>query len=173
MTDIAEQPPAPCGRRAPNTFADTMLPEVDTLVAGSVTDYGLCRSFRLALLLTGNLTRAEAAMHDALILMKPGDMSDNALFAGVIATALTRCHDASETDRISPILPVEMRRVLRLCTRRRQCFVLRLLAGLSREQCAQLLRLDLYGVDEAIFAAVAELSGLGETTSHAVNEVAA
>src|SRR5437870_4508453 len=107
MTDIAEPIAVDCGRRAPNAFAKTRLARADTPLLGSITDNGLCRSFRLALLLTGNATEAEAAMHDALKLMKPGDMSDKALLAGAIAEALTRCHDDSKTGRAAPILPVE------------------------------------------------------------------
>ena len=54
------------------------------------------------------------------------------------ASIAARCNGVplGEVEDARSILPLELRRVLRLSTALRDCFVLRLLIGLTREVCA-------------------------------------
>jgi hypothetical protein len=122
-----------------------------------VTKGGLCTAFRTALLLTGNAKQAEAAILDAICSADREEISDQKLFLGAVSAALAWREAPSETDGSSS-LPLELRSVLRLSMGRRHCFVLRFLAGFSREKCSQLLHLDIRQVDERASAAAQELA---------------
>jgi hypothetical protein len=128
----------------------------------AVTNEGLSRAFRTALLLTGSAREAEAAMVDAMRSADREAMSDRELFLGTVVAALDRRYEASaqteDLDQVSSILPIELMRVSRLSLDLRRCFILRVLAGFSREECSRLLHLEVRRVDEAASAAAQELA---------------
>jgi DNA-directed RNA polymerase specialized sigma24 family protein len=130
----------------------------------NVTPQSLGRSYRTVLLLAGSAARAEDAMFEAIHAMDPDQISEEALVRGAITAAVTAGRAAPakrrDSDPASSALPPELRRVLRLPTDLRHCFVLRILAGLSREDCAQLLTLSIPAVDERTCDAARRLAGV-------------
>jgi hypothetical protein len=67
--------------------------------------------------------------------------------------------EVEERERASRMLPAALARVLRLSTELRHCFVLRILAGLPREVCSRLLRIETYRIDALACAAADILAG--------------
>ena len=57
-------------------------------------------------------------------------------------------------------LPAELRRLFMLQPLLRYCFVLRILVGLSPEVCAELLDISVTGLEDAVYAALTELTPL-------------
>lgn len=122
------------------------------------------RAFITAFLLTGNAGSAEAAVLKSIGFMNCVDASGEELFQGTVSAKI-------ETDELPgprqpepgsafEMLPVELQRVLQLPRRIRQCFVLRVLVGLSREVCARLLSFDGRQVDLGACVAMSELYAL-------------
>jgi len=132
-----------------------------TMTAG-ITNEGLRRAFQTALVLTGDSQKAEAAILAARRLVEAGEASDEALLFATVKASISRTHTGPErTQRLDeefPVLPPELRRVARLTMDHRQCFVLRILMGLSRTECARLLHRDVREVDEGACAAMQELA---------------
>lgn len=123
----------------------------------------LGRSFVTAHLLTGNITQAETAVLGAIDLWNPHDASQlfqTALNAAVQSRTTVSPSDSSEQGTAGSYLPFELRRVLRLAPMVRRCFVLRVLVGLPSEVCAQMLDLDIQGVDQHSATASADLSAV-------------
>jgi hypothetical protein len=122
----------------------------------------LKRSFVAALLLTGSAGLAETAVMEGIAWMDPNRVSDESLFQATLAASmLTNSQEegAEERERASSMLPVALARVLRLSTELRRCFVLRILAGLPREVCSRLLRIESYRIDALACAAAGILAG--------------
>jgi len=128
----------------------------ERLVSIPVTSQGLCRAFRAALLLTGNIRHAEVSVLHAIQSTDSEELSDHALLHESVIAALDQ--GPPQPDDLSSMLPVELRRVLRLPGDLRRSFVLRVLAGLSREECARLLCRDIPDVDQTVCAAAQELA---------------
>ncbi len=126
----------------------------------------ISRGFRATLLLTGSLAQAEGAMLDAVHSLGHEEEPDDALFLRAIKAAITAGRQASarvqDFDLASSVLPLELRRVLRLPLDLRHCFVLRFLAGFSREDCAKILHLKMERVDDGVCAAAQALAGIVE-----------
>jgi hypothetical protein len=129
-----------------------------------IANHAVSRTFTTALLLTANLEQAEAATLDGIRWLDPEEASEEALFLASVKAAIASRRQATEQpeelDRASSILPPELVRVLRLSLDLRHCFVLRVLAGLSREDCARLLHLGIEHVDEGTSAAARTLAGI-------------
>ena len=124
------------------------------LAPGSILiDQCLSRLFVAAYLLTGSAKLAAGAMSEG-----------TRLSWKAIAAAIQRgTPDAEEPpDAASTILPIELRRVLRLSPRLRQCFVLRLLMAMPRQYCAGLLGIDAREVDAASSLAAQELANMAD-----------
>jgi hypothetical protein len=126
----------------------------------------ISRGFKATLLLTGSLAQAEGAMLDAVHSLGHEEEPDDALFLRAIKAAVTAGRQATaqaqDFDLASSVLPLELRRVLLLPLDLRHCFVLRFLAGFSREDCARLLHLRIERVDDGVSAAVQALAGIFE-----------
>jgi hypothetical protein len=114
-------------------------------------EHTIGKAFLAARLLTANAETAEAAVMEALVTWDQEVENEESLFRRVLDAAVDdkRCgascaksHDPAETA-LSP----ELRGVLNLSLQPRRCFVLRTLAGLSRQACARLLHLNALGVD--------------------------
>lgn len=120
----------------------------------------LARSFRIALLLAGNMGQAEDAVLRAIQALDPEQMSDEALLGGAILAAVAPCREGPAGHQPEPgSLPPELMRVLHLPTDLRHCFVLRILAALSEEDCARILNLSIPVVDRRTCQAVRRLAG--------------
>jgi DNA-binding NarL/FixJ family response regulator len=126
----------------------------------AITNESISRSFRTALLLAGDVAGAENALLAAIQAMASEEISEEALFQGAIRAALAsrRAVGKPGIEPESPTLPVELRQVLRLRTDLRHCFVLRILASLSRADCAQLLNISVSTVDERTCEAARKLA---------------
>jgi hypothetical protein len=119
----------------------------------------LTKSFRTALLLTGNMSHAEDAVLEAIQVLDSDQMSDDALFRATILAAVMPGREAPTEMRDPGVLPPELMRVLHLPTHLRHCFVLRILAAFPEADCARILNLSIPIVDERTCQAVRRLSG--------------
>jgi DNA-directed RNA polymerase specialized sigma24 family protein len=122
------------------------------------------KAFLTAHLLTGSAEHAESAVMEALHSWEEED-GEEALFHGVISAAArgeTTTEDQNEPDSSGSFLRSELRAVLSLPPQLRRCFVLHILAGLSRQACARLLNLQTRQVDRYTCAALRRLPFLAE-----------
>jgi hypothetical protein len=133
---------------------------------GPITNEALGRTFITALLLTGSAERAEAAVLEGIKVTQRGEVSDEALLLqGTLSASIAAGADgprAEEQQHASSLLPVELRRVLRLLPDFRRGFVLRVLVGLSREVCARMLQTEIQHIDELVYAATRALACLSK-----------
>jgi hypothetical protein len=117
-----------------------------TDLAGSVLlDNSLSRMFVAAYLFTGSAQQAEAAIIQSIQELEVTATRNGRLSWKAFTGALLRYDpDAARMPDEAPamLLPVELRRVLRLSHRLRQCFVLRVLMAMPCRYCAGLLRID-------------------------------
>jgi len=134
--------------------------------SGPITNEALGRTFITALLLTGSAERAEAAVFEGIQVMERGKVSDETLLlqGTMSASIAARANGprAEEQEYASSLLPVELRRVLRLLPDFRRGFVLRVLVGLSREVCARMLQTEIQHIDELVYVAARALAGLSK-----------
>ena len=130
----------------------------DLLIAMDTMPSALDMAFRTALLLTGDTTTAEAAVTcaiDARDALSPGGLLIESVRSAV--RRRTKSWDGPyEVDG----LPAELRRLFMLQPLLRYCFVLRILAGLSPEVCAELLDISVTELEDAVYAALTELTPL-------------
>ena len=125
----------------------------------------LDKAFITAFLLSGDTARAEAAVLKGIERMS-SDHGGQELLQGTVKAAIGRDNPPGRSPELmGPALsrlPLELRRVARLPLFLRQCFVLRVLAGLPRERCAHLLNLHADQVDQGTRAAMLELPWIRE-----------
>lgn len=144
--------------RTSNDVVDTVNEVVDTV---PITNEGLGRAFRTALLLTASAERAEAAILEGVRAMGASEVSDESLLREVMTASIaSKIHEerVEEAERDSSWLPSALRRVLRLSRNLRHCFVLRVLAGLPREVCALMLQTGPQQIDELVCDSVQALA---------------
>lgn len=116
----------------------------------------LTKAFVTAFLLTGNAVEAESAVMNAIEGSSPDPCSDGLLYGAIRAAIRAPSQRSFRADENG--LPRGLSGVLRLPSGPRYSFVLRVLAGLTRESCALLLDLSLQQLDEWTCAAVEELA---------------
>ncbi len=137
--------------------------EVGLWGSNLATPEGLSQCFLAAILLTANKGRAEAAVVGSISLLECEFTSDGALLRGTIKASLASSasfaeQTVGELAEAGSALPLELRHVLHVSQDLRQCFVLRILLGLSREACAALLGIDVQHIDELTCASVFQLA---------------
>ena len=113
-------------------------------------------AFRTALLLTGDTTTAEAAVTRAIDACEA--LSSGGLLIEAVRSAVRRRTKSSDGPYDVDGLPTELRRLFMLQPLLRHCFVLRILAGLSPEVCAELLDISVTEFEDAVPAALTELT---------------
>jgi len=132
----------------------------------SVVENTIGKAFLTAQLLTASAAQAESAVTAALDGWDAEGDGEDALFHRVVNEAVRNGDPDSLPRDLQPdqseSLPPELEAVLKLAPRIRQCFVLRILVGLSPQACARLLRLDSQQVDEHACSALERLPSLGE-----------
>jgi len=119
-------------------------------------------AFRTALLLAGNTKTAETAVMDGIDACE--DLSHRGLLIEAVrSTIRRRTKSAAATDALDP-LPPELRRLYMLQPLSRDCFVLRILVGLSPEVCAELLDISITEFEDAVYAALNQLPLLSSSS---------
>jgi len=138
-------------------------------MAGSpMINKGLGGTFIAALLLTGSAEGAEAAVLEGIRVMEQDGCEGEAFLQGTMAASIAsnnRLPAFGEQEHAASLLPAELHRVLRLSGDFRRCFVLRVLVGLSREDCAQLLETEMHRIDELVCASMRALAFLPDEAS--------
>ena len=119
-------------------------------------------AFRTALLLAGNTETAEASVMDGIGACE--DLSDRALLIEAVRSTIRRRTKSADAPDALELLPPELRRLLILQPLSRDCFVLRILVGLSPEVCAELLDVSITEFEEAVCAALNQLPLLSSST---------
>lgn len=117
------------------------------------------RAYLTALLLTGDTEQAEAAVIDAITLLEIDSHFQELLILETIKKSIGPGSEppGQQLQRVLAILPFELRSVLLLSPTSRQCFVMRVLAGLAPDVCSDLLNLDSTVVEESTLAAMKQL----------------
>jgi DNA-directed RNA polymerase specialized sigma24 family protein len=128
-------------------------------------EYTISRAFLAAYLLTASIQQAEGAVLGAIDSFDPDRDSKETLFRHAVHAAVERpmqrllpsvsCRSGSNGWR----LPIELQAVLDLADAFRRCFVLRALAGFSREACGRLLGVRASTVDRLTSSALKRLAG--------------
>jgi hypothetical protein len=124
---------------------------------------GLERAFLPALLLTGSVEGAEAAVLDGIAAVESDGISRDSLLVRTVRSAIQLHGDFS--DQCAPpfsILPFEVRRILLLAPNPRCSFVLRFLLGMTPEICSDLLHLTMHEVEGALRTGLRELPSLND-----------
>jgi hypothetical protein len=157
--DSAEDYGIPVPRMAgSDAIADIQWPAA--AACSIVIDKCLSRIFVAAYLLTGSAEQPEKAMLESTQQLNAGATHDGCPpWKAIVAAIMRRCRDSVEAiDEALTILPIELRRVLWLSPRLRQCFVLRVLMAMPRQYCAGLLGIDAEEVDASSGLAAQELA---------------
>src|SRR5271168_3256989 len=118
----------------------------------------LPQAFCTALLLTGGTKRAEAAVLGVIAELAPDQLSGGSLILGSAKAAIQRRADLDDqSEQPFSMLPFELRRLFLLVPTNRDCFVLRVLIGLTPAQCSEMLHLSIFEVEDALYTALQEL----------------
>jgi DNA-directed RNA polymerase specialized sigma24 family protein len=125
------------------------------------------RVLTAAVLLSGDLTQAEDAVADAILSLDTDDFETEAFLMCVLILSIQRSRNSSKrstrkTGEISATLPAELQNVLNLSLKLRHCFVLRVLLGLPKETCSQMLQVDDDEVEKSVSSAAIELAAVRE-----------
>jgi hypothetical protein len=136
------------------TFLTVAGANQDTLDANGVSK-GLDEVFIAAILLTGCTEGAERVVVEAIETLGDDEISEDMVLQATISGAVKPEMMTNEECPRQPQptvswLPIQLRRVLLLPSDLRQAFVLRLLLGMPRDQCARLLQLDGGKLDEHV-----------------------
>jgi hypothetical protein len=119
-------------------------------------------AFRTALLLAGTSKAAEAAVMDGIGACE--DLSHRGLLIEAVRSTLRQRTKSTDGPGALELLPPELRRLFMLQPLSRDCFVLRILVGLSPEVCAELLDVSITEFEDAVCAALNRLPFLSSST---------
>ena len=101
---------------------------------------------------------AEAAVLGGIAELALGQLSGGSLILKSAKAAVQRRADLE--DQSEPLLPMprlELRRLFLLVPKNRDCFVLRVLIGLTPAQCSEMLHLSISEVEDSLSTALQEL----------------
>jgi DNA-directed RNA polymerase specialized sigma24 family protein len=119
-------------------------------------------AFRTALLLAGNTKTAETAVLYGIDACE--DLSHRGLLIEAVRSTIRRRTKSAATTDALDLLPPELRRLFMLQPLWRDCFVLRILVGLSSEVCAELLDISITEFEDAVYAALNQLPLLSSSS---------
>lgn len=128
------------------------------MIRTQIATEALNEVYTLALLLTGNRRRAEAAVMESLRQIADSDVKCSSIQDDLLQRTVAAAVDGPQHGGAELGLPSEMQRVLALPSLLRHCFVLRFLRPMPLEQCARLIRLRPEQVTECAGAAVRMLA---------------
>jgi hypothetical protein len=120
------------------------------------------RAFWVALLLGCDTTIAEAAVLDGIGACE--DVSPRSLLIEAVGSTFRRRASSANAPGGVQLLPAELRCLLKLQPLLRDCFVLRILLGLSPEVCTGLLNISVTEFEDASYAALKQLPLLFRTS---------
>ena len=123
--------------------------ETDT-IQGAVN-----RAFRVALLLGCDTTTAEAAVLDGIGACE--EVSHQSLLIEAVKSTFRRRQNSAAASDAVQLLPAELLRLFRLPPRPRDCFVLRILLGISPDVGAGLLNISVTEFEDAFYTALNRL----------------
>ncbi len=116
--------------------------EISTGERPRISSSALAKTFRAAVLLTGGIRQAEAALLDVIQQVDPRGVSDQTFFTDCLRASVAPGRQSQATvedaEDTSAILAPELKRILQLESHLRHGLVLRVLLGLSEEDCASL-----------------------------------
>jgi hypothetical protein len=118
----------------------------------------LDRAFRAASMLTGSTQAAERAVLDGIAATElDSDLGDVFLLETVKAAIQRRPDSAHQLLQPPSCLPLELRRLFLLAPISRDCFVLRILLGITPRTCSGILNLTIEEAHQALCAALEAL----------------
>jgi len=121
----------------------------------------LDEAYRGAWFLTGSSEAAEYAVLDGIAAVDLGPIADDLLLVETVKSAMRRRADlASQSEEASSHLPWELQRLFLLAPISRDCFVFRVLFGITVGSCSRILRLGMEEFDEMLWVALQELPRL-------------
>jgi DNA-directed RNA polymerase specialized sigma24 family protein len=100
---------------------------------------------------------AEAAVLDGIAELALGQLSGGSLILKSTKAAVQRRADLEDqSEPLLPMLRLELRRLFLLVPKNRDCFVLRVLIGLTPELCSEMLNVPTSEVEDALYTALRE-----------------
>jgi hypothetical protein len=111
----------------------------------------------MALLLTGNVEVAEAAVLDGIAALKLNRILGDRVLLAAARSAIQRRTAVPEHSEALSLVPARLRRLFLLAPNDPDCFVLRVLIGRSYEFCCEVLHLSIREVEDALYAVLQEL----------------
>ena len=131
-------------------------------ISASAISETLDHAFRAALLLTGSAGLAEKAVLDGIAGLESGDNLEKALVAKTIESVIRQRADfPNQLEHTLERVPHEIQRLMLLAPVSRDCFILRILFGVTPANCARILNLTIEEFEESLYAAFQQLSMLG------------
>jgi hypothetical protein len=112
-------------------------------------------AFRTAVLLTGATKSAEVAVIHGISACE--ELSPHGLLTEAVRSAVRLQANSANGAYEVECLPPELRHLFMLQPLPRHCFVLRILASLSPEVCAELLGVSITEFEDALYTALIEL----------------
>jgi hypothetical protein len=127
----------------------------------------LGRVLTAAVLLSGDMTQAEDAVADAILALDTDGFETEAFLLCVSILSIQRSRNSPKrsirrTGEISITLPTKLQNVLNLSLKLRHCFVLRVLLGLPKKTCSQMLQVDDDELEKSVSSAAAQLVAMRE-----------
>ncbi|PYT22581.1 MAG: hypothetical protein DMG57_34810 [Acidobacteria bacterium] len=123
-------------------------------------------AFHAASILTGSAEVAENAVLDGIAALNFGHIFNDVLLVETVKSAIRRRADlASRSEQAPSYLPWELQRLFLLAPISRDCFVLRVLLGITLETCSGILHLTTQASEEVLCAALQELPRLEDSSS--------
>jgi hypothetical protein len=136
-----------------------------TPVSASTISETLDHAFRAALFLTGDADLAENAVLDGIAALESNDTVEKALVVKTVESVIRQRADfPTHTEQAMARLPPELQRLIGLAPVSRDCFILRVLFGISPVNCAAILNLSSEEFKESLCAAYQQLPALGDKT---------
>ena len=126
----------------------------------------LNEAFRAAAMLTGSTDVAESAVLDGIAASESGNVVDDVLLLETVKSAIQRRADfTGQSEQALSHLPRELQRLFLLGPNSRDCFVLRVLLGITPGTCSGILHLTIQEVKKVLSAALQELPFLEACSS--------
>jgi hypothetical protein len=118
------------------------------------------KAFLAALLLAESIEGAEAAVLDGIAAVESDSVAGESLLAKTAETTIRRRAEFRKECGVVSALPSEVWRLFLLEPIGRDCFVLRVLAGLTPEVCTAILRLSTSEFNNTMYRALRDMPNI-------------